>query len=140
MTKNLDEFYECIDLINKDISTYTDKDFNYSVLPTAGLLVAVDYNELNKQQWEIAKFNQDIPKDFEAEIEKIDRTVNKYDLTHKEKDKFTLTTKKEAIRKVWFVMNQFKVKKAFKDGKEALDYAKKINNPILEVLNESSNQ
>jgi hypothetical protein len=109
-------------------------------LPTAGLLVAVDYNELNKQQWEIAKFNQDIPKDFEAEIEKIDRTVNKYDLTHKEEDKFTLTTKKEAIRKVWFVMNQFKVKKAFKDGKEALDYAKKINNPILEVLNESSNQ
>ena len=46
----------------------------------------------------------------------------------------TLTTKKEAIHKVWFVMNQFKVKKAFKDGEEALKYAEEINKPILDAL------
>ncbi len=135
MTKNLDEFYECIEMINKDISTYKDKYNNYSVIPTAGLLVACDYNELNKQQWEIAKFNQDIPKDFESKIIEIDKTVSKFDVTHKEEDKYTLTTKKEAVHQVWFVMNQFKVKKAFNDGKRALEYATKINQPILEKLN-----
>ena len=134
MTKNLDEFYKNIEIVNKDFSIYKDDDHNYSVLPTAGALVAVDYNELNKQQWEVAKFNQDIPKDFETELAMVDKTVSKYDITHKEEDKYTLTTKKEAIHKVWFVMNQFKVKKAFKDGEEALKYAEEINKPILDAL------
>jgi len=134
MTRNLDEFYKNLEIVNKDFSIYRDDDYNYSVLPTAGVLVAVDYNELNKQQWEVAKFNQDIPKDFETELAMVDKTVSKYDITHKEEDKYTLTTKKEAIHKVWFVMNQFKVKKAFKDGEEALKYAEEINKPILDAL------
>lgn len=134
MTRNLDEFYKNLEIVNKDFSIYRDDDHNYSVLPTAGVLVAVDYNELNKQQWEVAKFNQDIPKDFETELAMIDKTVSKYDITHKEEDKYTLTTKKEAIHKVWFVMNQFKVKKVFRDGEEALKYAEEINKPILDAL------
>lgn len=134
MTRNLDEFYKNLEIVNKDFSIYKDDEHNYSVLPTAGVLVAVDYNELNKQQWEVAKFNQDIPKDFETELAMVDKTVCKYDITHKEEDKYTLTTKKEAIHKVWFVMNQFKVKKAFKDGEEALKYAEEINKPILDAL------
>lgn len=134
MTRNLDEFYKNIEIINKDFSIYRDDDHNYSVLPTAGILVAVDYNELNKQQWEVAKFNQDIPKDFETELAMVDKTVNKYDITHKEEDKYILTTKKEAVHKVWFVINQFKVKKAFTDGEEAMKYAEEINKPILDIL------
>lgn len=134
MTRNLDEFYKNLEIVNKDFSIYRDDNHNYSVLPTAGVLVAVDYNELNKQQWEVAKFNQDIPKDFETELAMVDKTVSKYDITHKEEDKYTLTTKKEAIHKVWFVMNQFNVKKAFKDGGEALKYAEEINKPILDAL------
>ena len=134
MTRNLDDFYRSIQIINKDFSIYKDNDNNYSVLPTAGILVAVDYNELNKQQWEIAKFNQDIPKDFETEIIEVDKTVCKYDITHKEEDRYTLTTKKEAVHRVWFVMNQFKVKKVFSNGEEALKYAEEINKPILEKL------
>lgn len=134
MTKNLDEFYKNLEIVNKDLSIYRDDDHNYSVLPTAGLLVAVDYNELNKQQWEIAQFNQDIPKDFITEIVEVDKPVPKYDITHKEEDKYTITTKKEAVRRVWFVMNQFKIKKAFSNGKEALKYAEEINKPILKAL------
>ena len=134
MTRNLDEFYKNIEIVNKDFSIYKDNDHNYSVLPTAGILVAVDYNELNKQHWEVAKFNQDIPKNFETEIIEVDKTVNKYELTHKEEDKFTLTNKKEAVHRIWFVMNQFKVKKAFSNGEEALKYAEEINQPILKVL------
>ena len=134
MTRNLDEFYKNLEIVNKDFSIYKDDDHNYSVLPTAGVLVAVDYNELNKQQWEVAKFNKKKKKDFETELAIVDKTVSKYDITHKEEDKYTLTTKKEAIHKVWFVMNQFKVKKAFKDGEEALKYAEEINKPILDAL------
>lgn len=134
MTRNLDEFYKNIKIVNKDFSIYKDDDHNYSVLPTAGLLVAVDYNELNKQQWEVAKFNQDIPKDFLSEIIEVDKTVSKYDITHKEEDKFTLTTKKEAVHRVWFVMNQFKIKKAFNNGDKALKYAEEINKPILKTI------
>lgn len=134
MTRNLDEFYKNLEIVNKDFSIYRDDDHNYSVLPTAAVLVAVDYNELNKQQWDVAKFNQDIPKDFETELSMVDKTVSKYDITHKEEDKYTLTTKKEAIHKVWFVMNQLKVKKAFKDGEEALKYAEEVNKPILDAL------
>lgn len=134
MTRNLDEFYKNLEIVNKDFSIYRDDVHNYSVLPTAGLLVAVDYNELNKQQWDVAKFNQDIPKDFDTELAMIDKTVSKYDITHKEEDKYILTTKKEAIHKVWFVINQFKVKKAFRDGEEALKYAEEINKPILDAL------
>lgn len=134
MTRNLDEFYKNLEIVNKDFSIYRDDDHNYSVLPTAGILVAVDYNELNKQQWDVAKFNQDIPKDFETELAMVDKTVNKYDITHKEEDKYILTTKKEAVHKVWFVINQFKVKKAFTDGEEAMKYAEEINKPILDIL------
>jgi len=134
MTRNLDEFYKNIEIKNKDFSIYRDDDHNYSVLPTAGILVAVDYNELNKQQWEIAKFNQDIPKDFDTEIAMVDKTISKFDITHKEEDKYILTTKKDAVHKVWFVINQFKVKKAFTNGEEALKYAEEINKPILEIL------
>ena len=135
MTKDLIEFYDSIEILNKELSIYKDKDLNYSVLPTAALVVAVDYNELNKEQWNIAKFNGDIPKDFETEITMIDKPVSKYEITKKEADRYTLTTKKEGVHKVWFVMNQFKVKKAFKSGEEALELAEKINKPILDKLN-----
>ena len=134
MTKDLEKFYKNIEIINKELAIYKDEQGNYTILPTGSLLVSVDYNELNKQQWEVAKFNQDIPKKFESEIIEVDKTVSKYDITHKEEDKYTLTTKKEAVHRVWFVMNQFKVKKVFSNGEEALKYAEEINKPILEAL------
>lgn len=35
MTRNLDEFYKNVEIINKDFSIYRDDEHNYSVLPTA---------------------------------------------------------------------------------------------------------
>lgn len=135
MTKDLDKFYnEYIDIIDENLTKYKDEKGNYSILPTSALLVAVDYNELNKQQYEIAVFNQDIPKDFKAEIIKVKKAVNKFDITHKEKDRFTLTEKEEDVKTVWFVINQLKLKKAFNNKKEALDYAEAINFKILNKL------
>ena len=135
MTKDLEKFYnECITIIDENLTEYKDEEGNYSILPTPGILVAVDYNELNKQQYEISIFNKDIPKDFKAEIKKAKRAISKYDITHKEEDRFTLTEKEEDVRQVWFVMNQFKIKKAFNNKKEALELAEKINKKIIDKI------
>lgn len=135
MTKDLEKFYnECITIIDENLTEYKDEEGNYSILPTPGILVAVDYNELNKQQYEISIFNKDIPKDFKAEIKKVKRAVSKYDITHKEEDRFTLVEKEEDVRQMWFVMNQFKIKKAFNNKEEALELAEKINNKIIDKI------
>lgn len=135
MTKDLEKFYnECITIIDENLTEYKDEEGNYSILPTPGILVAVDYNELNKQQYEISIFNKDIPKDFKAEIKKVKRAVSKYDITHKEEDRFTLVEKEEDVRQMWFVMNQFKIKKAFNNKEEALELAEKINKKIIDKI------
>ena len=135
MTKDLEKFYnECITIIDENLTEYKDEEGNYSILPTPALLVAVDYNELNKQQYEVSVFNQDIPKDFKAGIIKVKKAVSKFDITHKEEDRFTLVEKEEDARQVWFVMNQLKIKKAFNNKKEALELAEKINNKIINKI------
>lgn len=135
MTKDLEKFYnECITILDENLTEYKDEKGNYSILPTPALLVAVDYNELNKQQYDIAVFNQDIPKDFKAEITKVKKAVSKFDITHKEEDRFTLTEKEEDVRQVWFVMNQLKIKKAFNKKEEALELAEKINKKIIDKI------
>jgi hypothetical protein len=135
MTKDLSKFYdEYVSIIDENLTEYRDDEGNYSLLPTSALLVAVDYNELNKQQYSIAVFNQDIPKNFETKIEKSKKVVSKYELTHNEKDKYTLVEKEEDVHKVWFVINQLKLKKAFNKKEEALEYAEEINKKILNVI------
>lgn len=135
MTKDLEKFYnECITILDENLTEYKDEQGNYSILPTPALLVAVDYNELNKQQYDIAVFNQDIPKDFIAGITKVKKAVSKFDITHKEEDRFTLVEKEEDVRQVWFVMNQLKIKKAFNKKEEALKLAEKINKKILDKI------
>lgn len=135
MIKDIEKFYnECITIIDENLTQYKDKDGNYSILPTPGILVSVDYNELNKQQYEIAIFNQDISKDFKAKIKKVKKAISKYDITHKEEDRFILTEKEEDVRQVWFVMNQLKIKKAFNNKEEALELAEKINKKIIDKI------
>lgn len=135
MTKDLDKFYlKYTKILDAQLTEYEDEDGNYSLLPTSALVVAVDYNELNKQQYDVAVFNQDIPKDFKSEMVNVKKAVCKYDITHKEEDRFTLTDKEEAVHRVWFVVNQLKMKKAFNNNKDALEYARNINSKILEVI------
>lgn len=134
MTKDLKKFYENIEIQNKELAIYKDEQGNYTILPTGSLLVSVDYNELNKQQYDIAVFNQDIPKDFISNIIKVKKAVSKFDITHKEEDRFTLVEKEEDARQVWFVMNNLKIKKAFNKKEDALKLAEEINSKILREL------
>ena len=135
MTKDLDKFYnKYTEIIDGNLTKYEDEEGNYSLLPTSALLTAVDYNELNKQQYEVAIFNQDIPKLFISEVINKKKPISKYDITHKEEDKFTLTEKEEAVHRVWFVVNQLKMKKAFNNKKDAIEYAQEVNEKVIESL------
>lgn len=134
MVKDLDKFYECTKMLDKQISIYEDEEGNYTVLPTTALLVNVDYNEFEKEQYNVAVFNGDIPKDFVTEIKTIKKPVPKYDITKKPEDKYTITEKKVAVKPVWFIINGAKVKKAFNNKEEALKQAKKINKKVIDKL------
>ena len=134
MVKDLDKFYECTKILDKQISIYEDEEGNYTVLPTTALLVNVDYNEFEKEQYNVAVFNGDIPKDFTTEIKNIKKPVPKYDITKKPEDKYTITEKEVAVKPVWFIINGAKVKKAFNNKEEALKQAKKINKKVIDKL------
>ena len=82
MVKDLDKFYNSIDILDKAMTIYEDEDGNYSVLPTSSLLVAVDYNEFEPEQYKIAIFNGDIPKDFKAETKTIKKPIPKIQKTN----------------------------------------------------------
>ena len=134
MVKDIDKFYNSLKILDKTMSIYEDEDGNYSVLPTSSLLVAVDYNEFEKNQYDVAVFNGDIPKDFKSDIKKIKKPVPKYEITKKEEDRYIITEKEVAIKPVWFVINGLKIKKAFNNKEEALKKAKEINEVIIETL------
>lgn len=134
MVKDLDKFYKCTKMLDKQISVYEDEEGNYTILPTTALLVNVDYNEFEKEQYNVAVFNGDIPKYFVTESKTIKKPVPKFEITKKPEDKYTITEKEVAVKPVWFIINGAKVKKAFNNKDEAIKQAKKINKKVIEIL------
>lgn len=134
MVKNLDKFYKCTKILDKQISEYEDEEGNYTILPTTALLVNVDYNEFEKEQYNVAVFNGDIPKDFVTESKTIKKPVPKFEITKKPEDKYTITEEKVAVKPVWFIINGVKIKKAFNNKEEAIKEAKKINKKVIDIL------
>lgn len=133
MIKDLEEYYKHIKYINDRVAEYEDEEGNYFQVTPSNLLVAVQYQALNKQEYEQAVFQQLVPKDIICKEVDIDKIVPKNEVTHNDKDKFTLTTIKQKAKQVWFVMNSVGIKKAYNDKEEALKVAKEINKKIFEV-------
>ena len=137
MTKDLDIYYENISYINDKLAIYEDEEGNLIPLTPSNLLVAVQYQALNKQEYEQAVFQQLIPKDIICNEVEIDKLVPKNEITKNEKDKYTITTIKQKARQVWFVSNSLGIRKAYNNKDEALNKAKEINKKIYEVCNVS---
>lgn len=133
MIKDLEEYYKHIRYINDKVAEFEDEEGNYFQITPSNLLVAVQYQALNKQEYEQAVFQQLIPKDIICKEVEIDKIIPKNEVTHNDKDKFTLTTIKQKAKQVWFVMNSVGIKKAYNDKEEALKVAKEINKKIFEV-------
>ena len=130
----LDEFMENIEILGKEFSIYKDEEKGVSFpLNTVHLLTRVDMLELTKEEYQVAKFQKKID-DLDYKIENIKRAVPKNEITKKDEDKYTITEKEVAVRKIWNVSNTAGAFKSFTDKEEAMEYSKKINKEVLEYL------
>lgn len=131
MEKDLIKFYDNIEVINKDLSKYEDNKGNMFILNTINLLARVDYMELTKEEYKVAKFQQKI-EDLDYSTTNIKRVVSKNEITKKEEDKYTLVDKEVSVRQIWNVSNPYGVFKSYTNKEEAVKYAKEVNEKILE--------
>lgn len=135
MKDNIIEFMNKIEFINKEIAIYKDEKKGIMFPLNLGhMLTKVDYMELEKQEYEISKFQNKI-EDLEYKIIDIEKPVPKNTITGKEEDKYTITTKKVSVRQVWNVVNALGTYKSFNNKEEAMKLAEEINNKIIENIN-----
>lgn len=130
MERDLCKFYENINILGKDFSTYEDEKGNLFTLNTINLLARVDKLELSKEEYKIAVFQQKV-QDGEYNIVNIKKPVPKNEITGKDEDKFTLVDKEIAVREIWNVSNAVGITKSFSTKEEALKTAKEINKKIM---------
>lgn len=130
----LDEFMGNIEILGKEFSMYVDDEKGVSFpLNTVHLLTRVDMLELAKEEYQVAKFQKKID-DLDYKIENIKRAVPKNEITGKDEDKYTITEKEVAVRKVWNVSNTAGAFKSFIDKDEALKASKEINEKVFGYL------
>lgn len=130
----LDEFMKNVEILGKEFSIYTDEEKGVMFpLNTVHLLTRIDMLELSKEEYQAAKFQKKID-DLDYKIENIKKAVPKNEITGKDEDKFTITEKEVAVRKIWNVSNTAGAFKSFTDKKEAMEYSKKINKEVFEYL------
>lgn len=134
MEKDLCKFMENVEIYGKEFSVYEDLEKGISFpLNTVNLLARVDYLELTKEEYQVAKFQQKI-EDLDYEITNVKKAVPKNEITGKDEDKFTITEKEVAVRKVWNVSNSAGAFKSYTNKEEAMEKAKEINKKIFDYL------
>ena len=130
----LDEFMEKVEILGKEFSIYTDEEKGVSFpLNTVHLLTRVDMLELTKEEYTSAKFQKKID-DLDYEITNVKRAVPKNEITKKDEDKYTITEKEVAVRKIWNVSNTAGAFKSFVNKDDALKTSKEINEKVFEYL------
>lgn len=134
MEKDLCKLDDKIYIISKEFSEYEDKEKGVKFpFNTVNLLTRVDLLELTKEEYQVAKFQQKID-DLDYKIENIKRAVPKNEITKKDEDKFTITEKEVAVRKVWNVSNTLGAFKSFTNKEDALKLSKEINEKVFNYL------
>lgn len=133
MEKDLIKFNDNIKVISKDINEYTDEKGNMYIIPTGQLLCSCTYMELDKSEYTVAKFNNQI-EDLEYNEIEVERASRKYDRTKKQEDMYILENKKIKVKQVWVVTNGLKISKSFTNKEDALKLAKEINEMMLKDI------
>lgn len=136
MEKYLTKFMKNVKILNKAIAIYDDKDGNYMVMNTPGLLVGSEKIQVNEQEKKIAVFNQIIPKNMIGIKEKRKKIKSKEEITHKAEDKYTLIEDEEDVETFYAVSNQLGAKQIFTSKQDANELVSSINDNILELINE----
>ena len=130
----LDEFMKKVEILGKEFSMYVDDEKGVMFpLNTVHLLTRVDMLELAKEEYQVAKFQKKID-DLDYKIENIKKAVPKNEITGKDEDKFTITEKEVAVRKIWNVSNTAGAFKSFTNKDDALKASKEINTKVFGYL------
>jgi hypothetical protein len=130
----LEEFMNNVEIFGKDFSIYEDKEKGVLFpLNTVHLLARVDYLELTKEEYASAKFQQKI-EDLDYEIINIKKPVPKNEITGKDEDKYTITEKEVAVRRIWNVSNTAGAFKSYTNKEDAMKKAKEINDKVFKYL------
>ena len=128
--ENLLEFMSKVDVKNKEISIYKNKEKGLMYpLGTPSLLCRVDYLELTKEELEKAKFEQQIDKK-EYKMYDCVKIVPKYEITKVEADRMKLVDKKVKATHIYNVKNQLGIHTTLEDKEEAFKLCEEINNEI----------
>lgn len=134
INENLNEFMNKVDIKNKSVAIYTNKEKGLIYpLSNATLLTRVDYLELTKEELEKAKFENKVDKN-DYKMYDCEKLVPKYEITKIEADKYTITTKKVKATHIWNVSNQMGIHTTFENQDEAFKLCEEINNKVLETL------
>ncbi len=133
MNRELLEHYDKLEMINGKLTKYSDEKGNIEIIPTAQLLVGVEYIEIPEDKYKIAKFNKVID---DLEYTKTEGLVirPKNEITKKEEDKTTIIENEELVYQVWVLKNSLNMKKSFTTKEEAVKICNTINEKILNVL------
>ena len=134
METNLIEFMKKVEIQGKDFSLYEDSEKGFLIpLNTVYLVARCECLELTKEEYKAALFQKAV-EDLEYEIVNIKKPVPKNEITGKEEDKFTITEKEVAVRKIYKVSNNAGAFKTFINKDEALEFATSINQEVFNVL------
>ena len=134
METNLTNFMDKVEILNKDLAMYKDTDKGIMfALNTVNLLTRVDYLELDKNEYTVAKFQKKI-EDKEYNEITTKRPVPKNEITKRDEDKYTIAEKELKVKQVWNVMNTAGAYNSFTNKEEALELANSINEKVLNNL------
>lgn len=134
MIENITEYMKKINIIDKNISEYKDKDKGTRyIIPTTHLIARVDYLELTEGEFNKAKFEQKVD-NLKYKTKMIDRPKPKYEVTKKEEDRYTIINSKVKVYQIWNVSNGLGIKQSFDNKEEAILLYNQTNAKILKLL------
>lgn len=134
MLSDIREFMNNIEVVTDGIALYKDEEKGIIFpLNVVNLIARVDYLELEKEQYNIAKFQKKID-DIDYNIINVKKPVPKNEITKKDEDKYTIVEKEVAVRQVWNVSNTAGAFKSFTNKEEAIKEAEEINTDVFKYL------
>lgn len=128
MEKRWITFKDNITILDGKTAKYEDQEGNYAILDPLKLMVGVEYDEFNKEQYNQALFQKLIPKDMKLNI-----TKKKTQVLDKN-DKTKIVDAEEDVRQVWFIRDSLGNIEAYNNKEEAIKTAKEWNDKIMKVV------
>lgn len=143
MQENIIEFMNKTQILDKNLSKYTDYDKGITFfVNTVNLLTRVDYLEVGTEKSVKLKVSEYEKLKFEKKIEDLEyNKITKKDIrikseiTGKKEDSTTLIEEEVPAVAIWNVSNSVGVYKSFATKEEAMKFSNEINEEVLNVIN-----